>query len=355
MSQWKRQRMDLQATADKTSEPKLTIVNSFTGENMLTFPLTTSLSRDVWKKTQEQLKLQPGRRFMILHNGSMLHLNTDLSDHDIYKEIGTISCTLLPTDLNAVQRFLQKQNVSDEEFSLQGITQLHCQDFFGPFPTSIQSLKLEMSCIDIACMDILKLPHQLKTLMLDFQHRQIQSKHFFPEELKTLTLKTSVPFNTLSLPTKIKNLTLWGPRQTLGDIHLPTNLENLSFGWDFSEHLDELSLPNGLKSLSFEITFQSHLYKQHLFSNTIMSSSYKLNGSNLPPRGFLKRERGTRLDEDASFFMLLKSWWINLQPSCCHLKQYHFCWFLPKHDLKSRCIFSQTILVPSWAAYSALG
>ena len=72
------------------------IVNSFTGENMLTFPLTTSLSRDVWKKTQEQLKLQPGRHFMILHNGSMLHLNTDLSDHTIYNEIGTISCTLLP-------------------------------------------------------------------------------------------------------------------------------------------------------------------------------------------------------------------------------------------------------------------
>ena len=66
---------------------------------MLTFPLTTSLSRDVWKKTQEQLKLQPGRRFMILHNGSMLHRNTDLSDHTIYNEIGTISCTLLPISI----------------------------------------------------------------------------------------------------------------------------------------------------------------------------------------------------------------------------------------------------------------
>ena len=139
-----------------------------------------------------------------------------------------------------------------------------------------------MSYIDIACLDILKLPHQLKTLIVDFEHRQIQSKHFFPQELKTLTLKTSVPFNTLSLPTKIKNITLWGPRQTLGDIHLPTSLENLTFGWDFSEDLDDLSLPNGLQSLSFGITFQSHLYKQHLFSNTIMSSSCKLNGSNLP-------------------------------------------------------------------------
>ena len=99
-------------------------VRSMSGDCMLTLNVSDSmLGRDLWKTILDKLPCKPGLQLIVSHN-SKLALNQSLQQQGLGGERAQVSATYMPVNLLAALRFAHGCNVEDEEFTLNGITEM---------------------------------------------------------------------------------------------------------------------------------------------------------------------------------------------------------------------------------------
>ena len=304
----KRRRIDA-ASLEPANEVVKLQVQSMTGECVLTLDVSSSmLGRDVLKMIVDELPFQPGVQLVLSHNSSKLLLDQTLRQQGIDSETASLSCTKTHTDLHSALRWIQGRTVSDEEFSLQGITELAGVESWhtlNNLPKSLQKLTLGKRFLDPR-LNRMKLPNGLQSLTLGRYFNQPLDGLRLPEGLQSLTLgqcfnqpldglrlpeglqslilgryfnqKLDLGWHKglrsltvglcykkkldgLILPDSLENLTLrFGFKRKFEHLRLPENLKNLTFGERFNQTLDGLRLPEGLQSLTFGENFDRTLY-----------------------------------------------------------------------------------------------
>ena len=193
MEQNKHCRIDGNDSASNTGGEGFTELEvlSISGECLVTLNVSDSMcGRELWNLILDEVPTKPGLQLVVSHT-SRLALNESLKQQGLGGQRAEVSATYIPVNLLAALRFAHGHRVEDEEFSLNGIT--------------------EMAGVDAATS---------------------ASLHNLPKSLRTL--KFAPGFN---------------PR--LDHVRLPGGLQSLTFGWNFNRNLDNLTLPAGLQSLTF--------------------------------------------------------------------------------------------------------
>ena len=99
-------------------------VLSMSGDCMLTLNVSDSmLGRDLWKTILHKVPCKPGIQLVLSHN-SKLALNQSLQQQGLGGQRAQISATYMLVNLLAALRFAHGGNVEDEEFTLNGITEM---------------------------------------------------------------------------------------------------------------------------------------------------------------------------------------------------------------------------------------
>ena len=127
MGQNKRRRIDgnIDSASRSVGEglTELEVV-SMSGECMLTLNVSDSmLGRDLWKTILDKVPCKPGLQLAVSHN-SRLALNESLQQQGLGGQRAQVSATYMPINLLAALRFAQGCNIEDEEFTLNGITEV---------------------------------------------------------------------------------------------------------------------------------------------------------------------------------------------------------------------------------------
>ena len=197
--QSKRRRIDgIDATTVGDGHIELEVL-SISGECLVTLNVVGSmLGRELWNLILDKVPSKPGLQVVLSHT-SRLALNESLQQQGFGGQQAQVSATYMPINLLAALRFAHGDIVEDEEFSLNGITEM----------TGVSDEK----------------PALLKNL---------------PKSLRTLTFAP-------------------GFNQGLHHIRLPAGLSNLTFGQTFNQSLDTVTWPPGLKSLTFGAHFNQNL------------------------------------------------------------------------------------------------
>ena len=149
----------------------------------------------------------------------------------------------MPINLRNALCFAHGDSVVDEEFSLNGIT--------------------EVSGVDAATSALLhNLPKSLRTL--EFAPRFNRRLHYvrLPAGLQTLTLGCDFnqSLDNITWPGGLQSLTLaLNFNQSLDNVTWPANLQSLTFGQNFNQSLDNVTWPAGLQSLTFGRKFNQSL------------------------------------------------------------------------------------------------
>ena len=81
------------------------------------------LGREVWKMILDQIPSKPGLQLVVSHT-SRLVLHESLQQQGLGGQRAQVSATYMPVNLHAAWRFAHGGNVEDEEFSLNGITEV---------------------------------------------------------------------------------------------------------------------------------------------------------------------------------------------------------------------------------------
>ena len=185
-------------------------VLSMSGECMLTLNVSDSmLGRDLWKTILDKVPCKPGLQLAVSHN-SRLALNESLKQQGLGGELAQVSATFMPVNLLNALCFAHGENVEDEEFSLNGITE-----------------------------------------MTGVSHRMPPLLHNLPESLRKLTFAHGFNqgLDDVRLPTGLQSLTSGDQfNQSLDNMTWPASLQELTFGRSFNQNLDEVTWPAGLQS-----------------------------------------------------------------------------------------------------------
>lgn len=155
----------------------------------------STLGREVREMIAEKLPAKAGTCLMVTHQGSQLLLNKTLGEQGV---CGSLSCTRVPGSIYDAWCFLQGIEVPEQEFALEGVTQVR----------GIRSLE-------------------------QLQHLPISS-------VQSLTFHDNFD-------------------QSLQSIGWPNSLETLVFGYDFNQSLEGVSFPSSLQSLTFGESFNQSL------------------------------------------------------------------------------------------------
>ena len=110
-----------------TGEEELTELEvlGMSGECMVTLNAADSmLGRELWRKILDKLPLKPGRQLVLSHNTSKLVLHESLQHQGLRGQRAQVSATYIPVNLLAALRFAHERHVEDEEFTLNGITEI---------------------------------------------------------------------------------------------------------------------------------------------------------------------------------------------------------------------------------------
>ena len=162
--------------------------------------------REVQRMVLEERPSKPGAKLALYHGNAKLILHQTLREQGIVDEDATLSCTLCPTDLYAAWCFVRGHAHPDEEFGLEGVTQME----------SLPMASLKHS----NCLESFESPDRLR----------------LPRTLQSLTFGRTFD-------------------QSLDRVSLPSSLQSLTFGDSFNQSLDRVSLPSSLQSLTFGDSF----------------------------------------------------------------------------------------------------
>ena len=103
----------------------LQVISSLNGETGCVLRVSpNTLGREVRKMVSQQLPAKDGGKLALYHQEtSPLMLHQTLQEQGI-EGTTQLSCTYVPTDLSAAWSYLQGFQVSEEEFALEGVTEI---------------------------------------------------------------------------------------------------------------------------------------------------------------------------------------------------------------------------------------
>ena len=122
-------------------------VLNLSGECMLTLDVADAmLGREFLKMMLDKLPVKPGHQLVLSHNTATLVLHESLQQQGLTGS-AQVSATYMPTNLSAALRFAHGYQVADDEFSLDGITEVMGVDDETPallhnLPTSLCTLTI---------------------------------------------------------------------------------------------------------------------------------------------------------------------------------------------------------------------
>eukprot|EP00434_Breviolum_minutum_P013234 symbB.v1.2.011657.t2/scaffold780.1/size163283/1 len=155
--------------------------------------------------------------------GTRLVLHESLQQQGLGGQRAQVSATYMPVNLHAAWRFAHGHSVEDEEFSLNGVTEV----------TNVSDQMFAL---------LHKLPKSLRTLTFAPGFNQENHRMRLPEGLQHLTFGSM--FN-----------------HSLDKVTWPSRLQSLTFGNYFDQNLDKVTWPAGLQSLTFGVCFNQSLDK----------------------------------------------------------------------------------------------
>ena len=124
VNQSKRRRIGgIDATTEGERVTELEVL-SISGECMVTLNVSDSMcGRDLWNLILDEVPTKPGLQLVVSHT-SRLALNESLKQQGLGGQRAQVSATYIPVNLHAAWRFAHGYSVEDEEFSLNGITEM---------------------------------------------------------------------------------------------------------------------------------------------------------------------------------------------------------------------------------------
>ena len=198
-------------------------VLSMSGECMLTLNVSNSmLGRDLWKTILDKVPRKPGLQLAVSLNSRLL-LNESLQQQGLGGQRAQVSATYMPVNLLAALRFARGCSIANEEFTLNGIT------------------------------EVTGVSHEMLALL-----------HNLPESLRKLTFAHGFNqrLHDVTWPAGLQSLTFGGHfNQSLDNVTLPAGLQRLTFGQMFDQNLDNVTWPADLQSLTFGLSFNQSLRK----------------------------------------------------------------------------------------------
>ena len=254
-------------------------VLSISGECMLTLNVAGSmLGRELWKLILDELPVKPGRQLVLSHNTAKLVLHESLKQQGFRSQLEQVSATYVPVNLLAALRFAHGRNVEDEEFSLNGITEMTgvsdrmhlallrklpeeaTSALLHNLPRSLSTLKFADGFNQ--GLYHVGLPPGLQSLTFGDLFNQSLDKVTWPAGLQGVTFGVNFNQNldNLTWPAGLQSLTFGQNfNQSLDNVTWPAGLQNLTFGGNFNENLDNVTWPEGLQSLTFGWHFNQSL------------------------------------------------------------------------------------------------
>ena len=244
VKQNKRRRIDGNDSATGMGEGLIELeVLSISGECMLTLNVADSmLGRELWKLILDKVPSKPGLQLVVSHT-SRLALNESLKQQGLRGERAQVSATYVPVNLCNALRFAHGDCVEDEEFSLNGITE-------------VTEVSDEMPAL------LRNLPKSLRTLTFHERFNQGLRHVRMPPGLQSLTFGDffNQSLDNVTWPAGLQSLTFGRNfNQSLDKVTWPAGLQSLTFGREFGQSLDNVTWPAGLQSLTF-----GHYFNQSL-------------------------------------------------------------------------------------------
>ena len=270
LGQSKRRRIDgihgyLSGVGEKRIELE---VLSISGECMLTLNVADSmLGCELWENILDKLPFQPGHQLVLSHNTSKLVLHESLERQGFRSEQEQVSATYVPVNLLAALRFAHGCNVEDQEFSLNGITEVtevgdhNMPALLRNLPTSLHTLTFAPGFNPGLYHDV-RLPPGLQSLNFGQCFNQSLDNVTWPEGLQNLTFGRNFDqkLDNVTWPAGLQRLTFGRLfDQSLDNVTWPAGLQNLTFGLNFDQKLDNVTWPAGLQSLTFGWYFDQSL------------------------------------------------------------------------------------------------
>ena len=124
-------------------------VLSMSGECMLTLNVSDSmLGRDLWKRILDKVPCKPGLQLVVSHT-SRLVLHESLQQQGLGGQRAQVSATYMPVNLLAALLFVHGCNVEDEEFTLNGITEV--TGVSHEMPALLHNLPKSLRKLTFAC------------------------------------------------------------------------------------------------------------------------------------------------------------------------------------------------------------
>ena len=189
----------------------------------------------------DKVPCKPGLQLAVSHN-SRLALNESLKQQGLGGQRAQVSATYMPVNLLAALRFAHGCNVEDEEFTLNGITEM--TGVSDNMPALLHNL-----------------PESLQALTFAPGFNQGLHQVRLPPGLQSVTFDLISCFNqsidNVTWPAGLQILTfgVWF-NQSLDNVTWPEDLQNLTFGHDFNQSLNKMKWPVGLQSLTLGFGFK---------------------------------------------------------------------------------------------------
>lgn len=233
-----------------------------TGEGLqFTVPRST-LGRSLRQLVSEQIEPRPGAKHVLLYGDAYLRLDQTLQEQGIVGTVATFSCVYVATDLHAALCCVEGLQTSQEDFALDGVTQLRCTrsgQYLYHLPRSLQDLTFHGFDQRV---NSITFPSNLQNLTFGAPFNQSLMNVSLPSKLQTLTF--GADFNTslanVTLPSNLQCLTLGAKfDHSLESVVFPSGLENLTLGQMFNQGLESVSFPSSLRSLTLGAEFNQSL------------------------------------------------------------------------------------------------
>eukprot|EP00434_Breviolum_minutum_P000936 symbB.v1.2.000824.t1/scaffold49.1/size384103/8 len=241
-------------------------VLSISGECMLTLNVSDSmLGRDLWNVILDKVPAKPGLQLVVSHT-SKLVLNESLKQQGLGGQRAQVSAIYMPVNLLAALHFAHGPSVEDEEFSLNGITEMTGVSHAMPaqllhnLPESLR--KLTFAHFFNQGLHHVRLPAGLQSLTFGANFNQSLDNVTWPAGLQSLTFGKNFNQNLYNVtwPAGLESLTLGEYfNQSLENVLWPAGLQSLTFGYCFNQSLDNVTWPAGLQSLTFVGDFDQSL------------------------------------------------------------------------------------------------
>ncbi len=200
--------------------------------------------------TLSRLEPKAGAGLSLQHGSKMVVLNQSLVQQGIAERgaatTAGLSCAYIPMRVADAWRFMKGLPVDEEEFALQGLTEIegvHAMGKLQHMPLSLRSLTFGDAFNQ--SLEEAILPRNLERLVFGHQFDKCLEQVHWPRNLQSLTLgqQFNQPLQGVEFPASLQSLALGEMfDQPLVGVQFPMQLQQLTLGNTFNQSLDALYL-----------------------------------------------------------------------------------------------------------------